>query len=116
MTLSLNACILLLGTMTITSDLQWTDLSAPIIQTIETTIQQAKDELRTVSLGIHAHPELGWEEHYAHDALTTFMEGKGFQVERHAYGMETAWRATYEAGQGGRTIGFNSESTYFAEV
>lgn len=98
--------------MTSSSDHQWSELSDSIIQIIETTIHQANDQLRSVSLEIHAHPELGWEEHYAHDALTTFMESKGFEVEQHAYGMETAWRATYEVGQGGRTIGFNSESEY----
>jgi hypothetical protein len=89
---------------------EWTDISPSVIQTIETTIQQADKELREISLGIHAHPELGWEEHYAHDALTRFMESKGFEVERHAYGFDTAWRATCEVDQGGRTIGFNSES------
>lgn len=91
---------------------EWTDISPSVIQTIETTIQQADKELREISLGIHAHPELGWEEHYAHDALTRFMESKGFEVERHAYGFDTAWRATYEVGEGGRTVGFNSESEY----
>jgi metal-dependent amidase/aminoacylase/carboxypeptidase family protein len=38
------------------------------------------------------------------------MEGRGFAVKRHAYDMDTAWTATLGVGQGGRTIGFNSES------
>lgn len=98
--------------MITSSDHEWSDLSPSVIETIEQTIQEADQDLRAVSLDIHAHPELGWDEHHAHDALTTLMESKGFQVERKAYGMETAWKATYEVGQGGRTIGFNSESKH----
>lgn len=89
---------------------QWDDLSSAVIDSIEKAIQQADEDLRSVSLHIHAHPELGWDEHHAHDALTALMENKDFVVERHAYGMKTAWKATYEVGSSGRTIGFNSES------
>lgn len=92
------------------STAQWSDLSDVVIESIEKAIQQADDGLRAVSLDIHAHPELGWDEHHAHDALTDLMEKQGFEVERHAYGMKTAWKATYEVGEEGRTIGFNSES------
>ncbi|KAJ9103064.1 hypothetical protein QFC21_002486 [Naganishia friedmannii] len=92
-----------------TGSTQWSTVSSQVAQSIEQAIQEASDKLRAVSLDIHSHPELGWEEHHAHDALTEFMEKQGFQVERHAYGMDTAWKATYEVGQGGRTIGFNSE-------
>jgi metal-dependent amidase/aminoacylase/carboxypeptidase family protein len=96
--------------MSTSTSSSWNDLSASVIETIEQAIHQANEQLRSVSLDIHAHPELGWEEHHAHDALTAWMEKQGFEVERHAYGLQTAWKATYENGQGGRTIGFNSES------
>lgn len=89
---------------------RWSDLSSPVIESIEQAIQQADAELRAASLNIHANPELCWNEHHAHDVLTALMEKHGFDVERHAYGFETAWKATYEVGQGGRIIGFNSES------
>jgi hypothetical protein len=92
------------------STAQWSDLSSVVIASIEQAIQEADEELSAVSLDIHGHPELGWDEHHAHEVLSTLMEKEGFEVERHAYGMKTAWRASYEVGQGGRTIGFNSES------
>ena len=98
------------------SSKQWSDLSSGLIDSIERAIQQADDDLRKVSLDIHAHPELGWNEHHAHQVLTTLMEDNGFSVERHAYGLETAWKASYEVGSGGRTIGFNSESEYSAAL
>ena len=49
-----------------------------------------------------------WNDSHAHDVLTAFMVKHGFQVDCH-YLLETAWRATFTHGQGGRTIGVNSE-------
>jgi metal-dependent amidase/aminoacylase/carboxypeptidase family protein len=45
---------------------------------------------------------------HAHDVLTAFMSKHGFEVTKH-YHLETAWRATFSHGEGGRTIGVNSE-------
>lgn len=46
---------------------------------------------------------------YAHDTLTDFMESHGFVVTRHHLGLQTAWRAEFTHGKGGRTIGINAE-------
>lgn len=46
---------------------------------------------------------------HAHDILTTFMESHGFVVTRHYLGLQTAWRAEFTHGKGGRTIGVNAE-------
>src|ERR1700727_425403 len=45
---------------------------------------------------------------HAHDVLTSFMSNHGFLVTPHHH-LETAWVATYTQGDGGRTIGINSE-------
>ncbi|KAF8208191.1 hypothetical protein K438DRAFT_317934 [Mycena galopus ATCC 62051] len=79
-----------------------------ILEAIEQKIKALDGELRELSLDIHSHPELGYEEHHTHDVLTTFMEKHGFQVTKH-YHLETAWLATFAHGAGGRTIGINSE-------
>ena len=42
---------------------------------------------------IHANPELNFEEHFAHDLLTDLIERTGLQVERHAYGVDTAFES-----------------------
>ncbi|KAF5313399.1 hypothetical protein D9611_008576 [Ephemerocybe angulata] len=86
-----------------------TELYRPdILETIEQKIAELDSELRELSLDIHAHPELGYEEYYAHDAYTAFMTKHGFAVDKQ-FKLETAWRATFEVGSGGRTIGVNSE-------
>jgi amidohydrolase len=51
---------------------------------------------------IHAHPELNYEERFAHDLLTRVLEDEGLQVERQAYGVDTAFVA--RAGSTGPTI------------
>ncbi|KAF8916653.1 hypothetical protein CPB85DRAFT_1431973 [Mucidula mucida] len=79
-----------------------------ILKAIEKRIAELDNELRELSLDIHEHPEIMFEERHAHDVLTEFMEQHGFEVERH-YFLETAWKATFKHGTGGRTIGVNSE-------
>ncbi|KAG5638558.1 hypothetical protein H0H81_011904 [Sphagnurus paluster] len=37
------------------------------------------------------------------------MEEQGFTVTRHYAGLDTAWRAEYTVGTGGRVLGVNSE-------
>ncbi|KAF8306774.1 hypothetical protein DL93DRAFT_210581 [Clavulina sp. PMI_390] len=79
------------------------------LRAIEDSIDSLDAELRELSLDIHDHPELGFQEKHAHDVLTKFMSDHGFSVTPHYLGLDTAWRATWSQGSGGRTIGFNSE-------
>ncbi|KAH6910583.1 aminoacylase 1-like protein 2 [Coprinopsis sp. MPI-PUGE-AT-0042] len=79
-----------------------------ILKTIEEKIEEVNTEFRELSLDIHAHPELGYEEYHAHKVYTEFMTKHGWTVDK-SFLLETAWRATYERGTGGRVIGINSE-------
>jgi len=60
------------------------------------------DLLLTASHEIHAHPELGFEETFAHGLLTDILSDEGIDVERGAYGLPTAFAA--RAGSSGPTI------------
>ena len=70
-------------------------------------IHQQVSELRTLSDAIHSHPELAYEESFAHDTLTSFLEERGFEVTRGAHGLETAFRAV--RGSGSPVIAFLCE-------
>ncbi|EWZ89469.1 hypothetical protein FOWG_09169 [Fusarium oxysporum f. sp. lycopersici MN25] len=59
-------------------------------------------------LQIHEHPELGWDEKYAHRVLTDYLEKQGFNVTRGAYNLSTAFIAEYSNGKG-RSVSFNAE-------
>jgi amidohydrolase len=58
--------------------------------------------LLAASHDIHAHPEVNYEEHHAHDLLTEILTGEGLAVERGAFGLDTAFVA--RAGSTGPTI------------
>ncbi|KAJ3568023.1 hypothetical protein NP233_g5984 [Leucocoprinus birnbaumii] len=87
-----------------------------VLHTIEEKINELSDQLRDLSVDIHArdyltraaHPELGYQEHHAHDAYVKFMRQHQWNVKEHHH-LNTAWEATFQRGQGGRTIGVNSE-------
>jgi amidohydrolase len=57
-------------------------------------IDRRADLLLDVSHQIHAHPELCYEERFAHKLLTGVLEGEGLAVSRSARGVETAFEAT----------------------
>jgi len=51
---------------------------------------------------IHSHPELNYDEHFAHGLLTELLDAEGLAVQRGAFGLDTAFRA--DAGAEGPTI------------
>ena len=62
-------------------------------------VDELADQLIDASHQIHAHPELNFQEHFAHDLLTDLLERHGVAPTRHAYGLETAFDSS--AGQTG---------------
>ena len=80
-------------------------LKEKILQAVEAN----SAELFAMACDIFDHPECGREEVYASNLLTNFLEEKGFTVERGIGGLETAFRATWEQGSGGPSIGFMME-------
>jgi len=67
---------------------------AGLLARVEEEVDALADELLEVSHAIHEHPELGFEEHGAHDLLTGALERHGLDVTRGAYGLATAFEAT----------------------
>ncbi len=63
-------------------------------------VDRLGDELESLSHRIHEHPELGYQEVKAAGWLTDFLERQGFKVERGVAGVETAFRATVDTGEG----------------
>lgn len=70
--------------------------------------------LIAVSRELHAHPELNFQEHFAHELLTRTIEDQGLVPERAAYGLATAFRAA--AGAEGPTIGVLLEYDALPEI
>ena len=69
-------------------------------RSIAESVERLGDELTELSLRIHAHPELAFEERRACGWLAEFLAGRGFRVETGVGGVETAFRASFETGPG----------------
>lgn len=75
-------------------------------------IDSTSAALRSLSLTLHDSPELSFQEFKAHDLLTSFLTQEGFTVERNAYGLKTAFKASFVYAldaKGAKTIGFCAE-------
>ncbi|KAJ4316137.1 hypothetical protein N0V84_007993 [Fusarium piperis] len=60
-----------------------------------------------INRAIHSHPETAYQEFFAHDTITNYLQTLGFQVKKHAYGLETSFEASL--GSGGRQVVFCAE-------
>jgi amidohydrolase len=69
---------------------------------IRTEVEARAEVLLDASHQIHEHPETNYEEHFAHDLLTSLLAGEGLAVESHAFGLDTAFVA--RAGTTGPTV------------
>lgn len=65
-------------------------------------LDELSPELRVINKALHDNPETGFNEFFAHDTLTSFLEKRGFQVKRKTYGLDTSFEATL--GSGGRQV------------
>jgi amidohydrolase len=74
------------------------------MSTLKDSISQAVDrlgdELERLSHRIHDNPELGYQEVQAAGWLAEFLAAQGFKLERGVGGVDTAFRATIETGDG----------------
>jgi amidohydrolase len=74
---------------------------------IRQTLAEIRDEMRDVAHEIHGLAETGFEEHRSAALLEEMLERHGFQVQRGASGMDTAFVA--ESGREGPAIAFVCE-------
>ncbi|KAF9103302.1 hypothetical protein BGX29_003520 [Mortierella sp. GBA35] len=94
-------------TTTTTDTEAW--LSNKYAMAIDEAIEAASQELRSLSLKIHENPELGLREFKAHTWLTEYLVSKGFQVDKSASGLETAFIAQFGDPSSRLVIGLCSE-------
>ncbi|MBC7092521.1 M20 family metallopeptidase [Candidatus Bipolaricaulota bacterium] len=79
-------------------------------------IDEIEGELWDLALRIHAHPELGFQEHRAAAWLTEALERGGFRVERGIAGLPTAFRAVHPAEKSGPRLAILAEYDALPEL
>jgi len=67
---------------------------------VAVAVDRLADDLERLSRRIHDNPELGYQEVKAAAWLAEFLGAQGFKVERGVAGVDTAFRATLDGGEG----------------
>lgn len=87
---------------------QWPALSPSQLQNqVSSSIQLHNLALSDINKKIHSNPELRYEEYQAHANICGLLESLGYNVTRHAYGIDTSFEAS--SGSEGRLVVFNAE-------
>jgi amidohydrolase len=75
--------------------------AAELKQAVCAAVDDIREELLRLSHGIHAKPELAFEEREAAALLSESIRRSGLEVETGAYGLETAFAAEFGSGDAG---------------
>jgi len=73
---------------------------AQIKQQVCADIDSRSADLISISHEIHAHPELNFEEKFAHDILTQYIADSKLKVNRGAFELDTAFDVSVRGGNG----------------
>ncbi|WRP05671.1 M20 family metallopeptidase [Rossellomorea aquimaris] len=76
---------------------------------IVSAVDQLAVKLVSTSHQIHDNPEIGNEEFFASETLTTLLAANGFSIERGVAGHETSFVARKHSGKEGPVIGYLAE-------
>ena len=67
--------------------------SPQLREELKSQVEALSPQIVALSQDIHAHPEVGYHEFYAADAVAKLLQAHGIEVERASFGMETSLRA-----------------------
>ena len=67
--------------------------SQQLREELKAHIEALAPQIVALSQDIHAHPEVGYQEFYAADAVAKLLQAHGIEVESASFGMETSLRA-----------------------
>ena len=84
-------------------------------QSIFQAIDEESEELEELSKEIWQKPELNFEEHYAHEKLTNFLESKGFNVTK-KFVLENGFKAEVGTGKNQPNIAIICEYDALPEI
>ncbi len=76
---------------------------------IQQEVNVIAEELKALTKKLYEHPEVALEEHKACEWISAYLEEKGFEVERGAGGVETAFYAKIPGCDGSPKVAFLAE-------
>ncbi|MBI4043069.1 MAG: M20 family metallopeptidase [Deltaproteobacteria bacterium] len=79
-------------------------------------VDRISHELWGVALEIANKPELAFEERYASQRAVEYLKSHGFEVQTPYLWLDTAFRASFKLGDGGRRVAFLAEYDALPEI
>ncbi|KAL5339739.1 hypothetical protein BJX70DRAFT_145496 [Aspergillus crustosus] len=86
------------------------------VNSVQAALQRYDEKFQSINHKIWSAPELAYHEHKAHDHICELFDdlsSEGYSVQRHAYGLPTAFQISYSHGNNnksnGRIVAFNAE-------
>lgn len=87
-----------------------------ILDTIKKTVEEVGPELDALSKALYEKPELAYEEVLACKLHSKLLEKYGFSITRNFCDIETGFKAEYDSGKPGRTVGIMAEYDALPEI
>lgn len=91
-------------------------MSDSLKEKVSKEIDSRRERLIEVSMAIHDEPELGHQEFKASALLASELEGLGFEVEKGASGLPTAFKAVHRGKGEGPTVAIIAEYDALPEL
>ena len=85
-------------------------------ETIEKTVDSMAEELLRLSHDIHDHPELGLQEKYAVERITSLLREHGYEPEIGLGSLDTAFRISRKGKGPGPNVAILAEYDALPEV
>ena len=80
-----------------------------VIEECDAYLDTQMEELWELSLYIHRNPEMAFQEYKSCEAQCRYLEKAGYEVERKAGGLDTAYTAQFRSGEGGPVLAIVAE-------
>ena len=86
------------------------------IDTVFSAIDHVLPELWEIAVSLYENPEIGGEEEKSSTLLVQSLENHGFAVTRDYFGIQHAFRAVFDSGKPGASIGIFAEYDALPEI
>ena len=91
-------------------------MSKELKDSIFNSVESNFEELKAIQKYLYDNPEVGGEEEKASRILCDFLKNNGFEVTENFHGIPWCFRAAYDSGRPGVSVGMTAEYDALPEI
>ena len=91
-------------------------MSKELKDSIFNSVESNFEELKAIKKYLYDNPEVGGEEEKASRILCDFLKNNGFEVTENFHGIPWCFRAAYDSGRPGVSVGMTAEYDALPEI